>query len=353
MAPKDPITIRAGATARRELADRGFDSDAFSTLVGASGGPKWLVLHQIDRLLVERFLAPRTTPLATLGSSIGSYRHACWASARPLAAFDRFFDAYVGQRYAGRPSLDEVSAESARILDRLVGEKGADEIATNPRVRNHIVASRLRGTSLDQGVGFKLRIAASAIANAWSRKRLRHFYERAVFGPAAPEVRFDDMPTRRVPLTAENLPGALLASGAIPMLMRGVREIPGVEGTWFDGGIVDYHFDFEFAAPEGLILYPHFFDRITPGWFDKGLAWRRPRTAALDRVVMIAPSEAFVATLPGGKVPDRKDFLELDDDERIERWQAVDAACRACAECLAEWIDTGSLARRARPFDAP
>lgn len=345
-----PLTIRAGATALRQLEARGFDPHAFSTLVGASGGPKWLVLHQLDRFLIERVLAPRTQPLATLGSSIGSYRHACWANVDPYVAFDRFFEAYVGQRYEGRPSLDEVSAESARILEQLLGEKGADAIVGNPRIRTHIVASRLRGGESDDGLAFKLRIGASALANAGSRRALRHFYERAVFGPADSLIRYDDIPTRYVPLTPRNLGGALLASGAIPMLMRGVRRIPGAAGTWFDGGIVDYHFDFEFAAPDGLILYPHFFDRITPGWFDKGLPWRRPRAQALDRVVMLAPSDAFVASLPGAKVPDRNDFLELSNEERIERWHAIDAACGVLVETLAEWIDSGQLARRVQPF---
>ncbi len=98
------------------------------------------------------------------------------------------------------------------------------------------------------------------------------------------------------------------------------------------------------------MLFPHFFDRITPGWFDKALPWRRPRMAALDRVVMMAPSDAFVATLPGAKVPDRKDFLELDHDARIERWHAVDAACRVLAEDLAEVIDGHAWGTRIEPF---
>jgi hypothetical protein len=345
-----PLTIRAGATARRVLAERGFEPDAFSTLVGASGGPKWLVLRRLDELLAERFVRGRTEPLATLGSSIGSYRHACLARTDPHTALARFFEAYVGQRYEGTPTLDDVTGESARVLEHFLGEKGAAEIVSNPLVRTHIVASRLRGGEADDGLGFKLRIAASAVANGLGRRRLRHFYERALFGPAPSSIDYADLPTRHVALTAANLRGALLASGAIPMLMRGVRDIPGLDGTWFDGGILDYHFDFEFGAPQGLLLFPHFFDRITPGWFDKALPWRRPRAQALDRVVMLAPSDAFVASLPGGKVPDRNDFLELGHDERSERWHAVDAACDVLAQDLADLIETHRWESRVRPF---
>ena len=117
------------------------------------------------------------------------------------------------------------------------------------------------------------------------------------------------------------------------MVMAGVRDIPNLPGTWFDGGIVDYHFDFRFDTPEGLVLYPHFFDRITPGWFDKALRWRRPLARDLDRVVMVAPSDAFVASLPGARVPDRTDFESLGNDERIERWHAIDARCEPTLRC--------------------
>lgn len=65
---------------------------------------------------------------------------------------------------------------------------------------------------------------------------------------------------------------------------------------------------------------------------------------------MIAPSDAFVATLPGGKVPDRNDFVELGNDERIERWHAVDAACRVLAEDLVDLTEGGRLRSRVMPF---
>jgi hypothetical protein len=66
---------------------------------------------------------------------------------------------------------------------------------------------------------------------------------------------------------------------------------------------------------------------------------------------MLAPSVAFVASLPGGKVPDRKDFVELSNDARIERWHAVDTACGALAEDLADLIDGNRWASRVQPFD--
>ena len=75
------------------------------------------------------------------------------------------------------------------------------------------------------------------------------------------------------------------------------------------------------------MLYPHFTPHIVPGWLDKGLPWRRAARGAnrgwLDNVVIVAPSEEFLKTLPRAKLPDRNDFkfYGLDHDERIRNWQ--------------------------------
>ena len=39
------LTVRAGRTALAQLKKDGFSADAFSTMLGASGGPKWLVRY--------------------------------------------------------------------------------------------------------------------------------------------------------------------------------------------------------------------------------------------------------------------------------------------------------------------
>ena len=98
------------------------------------------------------------------------------------------------------------------------------------------------------------------------------------------------------------------------------------------------------------MLFPHFFDRIIPGWFDKYLPWRRPDPAALDDVVMIAPSDAFIATLPGGHVPDRNDFVRLATDDRIRQWRLVLARCEALVDELCDLVDGGGLAEAIQPF---
>ena len=328
------LTIRAGKHAAERLRAEGFHPELFGTLVGASGGPKWLVLRHLDAVLIDRLVAPRSTPLDTLGSSIGSFRHACFAQGDPHAALARFATGYIEQSYdpsalnrRGLPSMEAITLESDRILGLSLGEKGADEICDHPLINTHIVAARLQtDRGYDRGLPFQLQVGYAALANAFSRRALGRSFERLVFRS--------------------------VASGSIPLLMRGVRSTPGVPGTLFDGGIIDYHFDFEWKRREGLVLFQHFFDKITPGWFDKPWKSRRPSAAAMNDVVMIAPSDAFVAALPGGKVPDRDDFMDFSTEERVERWHGVVEACRVLGRELEELIESDGLADRVEPFPA-
>jgi hypothetical protein len=306
------------------LREEGFHADLFDTLVGASGGPKWLVLRHLDDVLIERVVRARSTRLDTLGSSIGSFRHACFALTAPAEALARFATGYVEQAYEGVPTPETISQVSARILEALLGERGGEEIVENDSIRSHFIAARPRNhKGLDRGPRFQLMLAAAAASNAVSRRTLGRAFERILFASAKATIDFVDLPTRQVPLVPGNVAKALLASGSIPLVMAGVRGIPGVAGTLFDGGLLDYHFDFAFLRRPGLVLFPHFFDRITPGWFDRFLPWRAPRPRDLEDVVLVAPSGEFIASLPGAKVPDRNDFLTLETSERIRRWREV------------------------------
>jgi hypothetical protein len=310
--------------------------------------------------LVDRLIARRSTPLDTLGSSIGSFRHACFAHDDPQAALARFETGYIGQSYdesaldpRGMPGMEAITLESDRILGDLLGEKGAQEICDNPLIKNHIVVARLRNDQgRDRGAAFYGQLGAAALSNAFSRRALGRSFERLLFRPERGALAYHDLPTTEVDLTPQRVQHALLASGSIPLVMAGVRSTPGVDGTLFDGGIIDYNFDFEFERREGLVLFAHFFDKIIPGWFDKPLKWRKPSLAALEDVVMIAPSDAFVASLPGGKLPDRSDFLDFGTDERIERWNGVVEACRILGEELEELIDSQRLSERIEAFPA-
>lgn len=349
-----PLKLRAGAGALAQIRRDGFVPEAFSVMAGASGGPKWLVLSQLDRVLAPWILKDRVAPLFVIGSSIGAWRFACLAQSDPLAAIDRFEEAYIGQRYETKPSPREVTARSREILDVLLGDSGVREILGSPVVRLNVMTARSRlATASDARPVLLAGLAMSALANAANRKWLGWFYVRSLFSDPRDEPPFAGMsglPLERAALTADNLDKAILATGSIPLVLEGVREIEGAApGTYRDGGIIDYHFDEELSGGRGLVFYPHFYGHIVPGWFDKGLKNRRGQ-ASLDRTVLIHPSPEFVAGLPNSKIPDRKDFETMSNDDRIRCWQRVVAECERLAETFAEWGERGKLEAVVEPL---
>jgi hypothetical protein len=271
----------------------------------------------------------------------------------PLAALERFESAYLGQRYSARPSAGEVSEVSGGILGQLLGGDGAAQIVSHPARRLAVMAARsrhlaARETRWIQGTG----LAAAALANIASRRALGAFYARALFCDERDFDRYAVFGRHRHVLSAANLAEAVLASGSIPMVLEGVRDIPGApRGVYRDGGVTDYHFDLEFAPSDGLVLYPHFYPRLTPGWFDKRLSWRRVSAQRLATTVILCPSDAFVAGLPGGRIPDREDFVRLTEEERVRCWRRVVGEARRLGDEFLELMADGDPGSRLERLD--
>jgi hypothetical protein len=349
------LTLLAGPDALRMVRERGLRAEDVDVVPGASGGPKWLVLAGLDRWLFGEFLRqPRDRPMHLIGSSIGSWRLACLAQRDPAAALERAHDAYVEQRYPVKPPPSEVTATSARILDVLLGEHGADEILAHPWARLHVLTTECRGMFASERPAAQMAaFALAAAGNLLTRRALAFRLRRVVFHTCGDLSSFhglSDLPTAHLPLTAENLRPALLASASIPLVLSGVA-VPGApEGVHRDGGILDYHLDLDFGPGDGIVLYPHFYPYVVPGWLDKSLRWRRARPANFRRALLLAPSAEFVARLPGGRIPDRNDFYRLPDAERIRAWRAVIAASGKLADELRELMATGRLADWVRPL---
>jgi hypothetical protein len=350
------LTLRAGPDALAIVRERGLRAEDVDVVPGASGGAKWLALAGLDRFLFGEFLqAPRMRPLHLIGSSIGSWRMACLAQRDPVAALARGHHAYIHeQRYSVKPSTREVTEVLARALDRLLGPTGVDEILAHPWARLHVITAEGRGLAASERRLLLLAsLAIAAAGNLVSRRALALQMRRCIFHSAGDETPFAhlaDLPTTHVRLTRENLRAALLASGSIPLLLEGVK-VPGTPaGVHWDGGVLDYHLDLDFGAGDGLVLYPHFYAHVVPGWFDRSLRWRRARGANFRRALLVAPSDAFVASLPGDKIPDRRDFYTMPEAERMRRWQSVADASERLGDELRELLATGRLAERVQPW---
>jgi hypothetical protein len=218
----------------------------------------------------------------------------------------------------------------------------------------HVLTARAEG-ALDRRAS-RGSFGRAALANARGRRHLARHLRRVVFshGPrAVPDSLFagDPFGATRVALTESNRVDALLASGTIPMICEAVADIPGAPTGWYwDGGLIDYHLAWPYARLEGLTLYPHFTGSVTPGWLDKFLPWRKQGVGgrgadALASLILLYPSPEFLATLPGGKLPDRNDFYRFagDDAARIAAWRRAIAECQRFADEAAAWLEKPDL----------
>ena len=349
------LTVKAGKGALKSVKTDGFDISSIGTIAGASGGAKWLVLSQLDRAILSNVVPKLQGPVHLLGTSIGAWRFACYAQNNPIAAIERFETAYVEQRFSERPDIHEITSKSREIIDLLLGAYGVDEILNNPLFRTHVMAVRSRHILASENrVLLGAGLFAAASLNLLSRKTLGLFFERALFydpRDLPPFFNLTGFPLQQHPLSPSNLEDAVVATGSIPLVLTGVRDIAGATpGVYRDGGVIDYHHDLPHSVEERLTLYPHFYDRIVPGWFDKKLGWRRPHPEHIDRTILISPSPSFVSRLPNGKIPDRTDFVNFSTEDRIKVWRQCLKACEELADDFNEMLVKDQLAARLQPL---
>ncbi|MFA5903725.1 MAG: patatin-like phospholipase family protein [Desulfobacula sp.] len=355
----DAISIRAGYKAIEIIRDEGLELSRVKVLAGASGSAKFLVLTGIDRVLMGLFKG-RTEPLHLIGTSIGAFRMAAFCREDPLAAIESLEREYIAQHYDRRPTREEINRETLRILDAFIDGDKIEQILHHPFMRISFLANRCRGLLSSESLPLQwLGLGLAAFANIISRDFLGAFFERALFcapGERPPYAGMNRFPLKVHDLTKDNFRQALLASGAIPAIMAGISDIPGAKGMFRDGGILDYHLDIPFLSgpdlpgKERLVLFPHFYDHITPGWFDKRLN-RLPDHENMANVVIIAPSPKFVHSLPFGRIPDRKDFHAFKgrDKERMAYWRETVNRSRQLGLEFAEAIESGRIRQKVIP----
>jgi hypothetical protein len=357
MAAEPALTIRAGPRALARIRAEGLDAAMVEIVPGAAGGPKGLGIAGLDRAIFAEWLprAPRVRHL--IGASIGAWRFAAACCDDPAASLAEFARLYTLQSYPPRPSRRFVSQAARTMLAELFTGREA-QILSHPWHRLHIVTVRGRWPlTRDSSFATPLGFGMAAMANALGRQFLARFIDRTVFLDArlhppfmavgvlaaadAPGVRFDAFHTHKVGLDASNLTEALLASASIPLVLEGVANIPcAPPGIYWDGGIIDYHLHLPYHHAEGLVLYPHFTDCIVPGWLDKAFPWRRARGTWLDNVLLVAPSRGYLAALPHGKLPDRRDFARFagDDQARMAYWRRAIAESERLAEAFLAFV---------------
>ena len=345
------LQVYAGPRAREQLRERGLSPADVCVIPAAAGGPKGLALLPLDRFIFGQWLKDSTHTVHLLGASIGAWRMAAACLPDADAALAELGEDYILQTYphapGKMPTARVVSETFSRHLDQRLGARAAQVLA-HPRFRLHVFTSRgLRLLHRPGRVASVLGWGSAFGANALSRRALGGWLERTVFSDPRDALPFGlaDYPTHRADLGAHNLSRAVLASCTIPFALEAVQDVPGgPPGTYWDGGITDYHLHLNYAAMEsGLVLYPHFRGQVVPGWLDKAWKRRHAATASLSNVVLLCPSADWLRTLPGGKLPDRSDFKAWVNDEpgRHRVWRKALAESQRLADEFAEMVNSG------------
>lgn len=336
------LEIIAGPKAKQHLLENGLKQEDISMMLGASGGPKWLALYGLDQYLFSDFFKHRTTPLQVVGSSSGAWRFATFAQPDAAQVNARFAEGYKNFHFDKKMSQAEMDASCRKLLDSVFADASACVDAVNHSfVRLNIVTARAKHLLGSDKKPFLLTgLIFTALSNFFHRYTLGWFYERVIFhqDDKSPLSHLNELPTCHVKLTEHNVRPSVLASGSIPMVVSAVNNIPGAQpGQYVDGGITDYHFDIPLPS-DGLILYPHFYQHVVPGWLDKAFKWRHGPSHHFDNVIMLCPSKHWLQQQPFKKIPERKDFVSLADDERKRYWQTIMDNSSLLAEELAELV---------------
>ena len=348
------LDIYAGKSALAKIEAEGFHQELFTTFLGASGGPKWFSLFGLDKYLFGEFFEGRSSALNLVGSSAGAFRNACFAQNDPVAAISRMAKSYSETIYSKNAKPQEITDKAIDLLDFVLGDNGCKEILTNPIFKAHFFVNKTNGILESENKLLQLvGLTKSYVLNRIDRQLLASQYERFVFKAPTSKLSIQDpcrFKTTYINLTEDNLKKALLASGSIPLVMKGIKDIPGSpKGMYRDGGIIDYHFDIEFKSNDGLTLYPHFNKTPKAGWFDKNLN-RTVLNHHYDNVVMLVPSDDFINSLPFNKIPDRKDFETMEPEQRIKYWRTVLSQTDVLAESFNEFL-TSQDVRQIKTFN--
>ena len=317
------LTIRAGHFAKQHLLQHGLNAQDIDIIPGAAGGPKGIGIFGLDQAIFDNFLTQSPKRRTLIGSSIGAWRFASISAWGATQGLSRLADLYTHLYFDKHMKMHDIGKICQQMLLDLVQGR-EEQMLNHPDYHLTIISTKARHLfQSDHAVPLLASVAAIVASNALARKNNRWFMQRVISQPAH-GTQFqlqDEFTTHYHSLTEHNILSWLMASASIPGVMNAVKNIPDVQGSYRDGGLIDYHIDLPFNS-QGIVLYPHFTDSITPGWFDKTIK-RRANFNNQARTLLISPSPEYLASLPLGRLPDRKDFAlkGLDQATRIQFWQ--------------------------------
>ncbi|MGZ6276282.1 MAG: hypothetical protein ACXWMI_09265 [Syntrophales bacterium] len=345
------ICIKAGKRAYEIIQDGGFTLDRVTTYFAPATGPRWLVASGFDLTLLTKGLLGCVRATHLVGSSAGAMRFAAWLQPEPEKSYRTLMESYITTTYTRDDTPATVQASLLGIVNSYIEDDALPFALASKKYRLAIITVRARNLVASELKWVQqLGLSIGFLFNAIKRSYIHYFAERVVFynGPKPPHFCLrPGFRGRYIPLNQINFKYALVASGAIPLVVAGIKNIYGAPlGVYRDGGLIDYHLTHNYAATNNdIVLFFNHQERIIPGWLDKKLSYRFPQADDLDNVLMIHPSLGFVAQLPNGKIPDRDDFaIHIDDPStRIKNWWNVVERAQPLGEEFLELIESKKI----------
>ena len=345
------LVISAGPAAYEQIQRDGLRASDVKAVFGASGSAKWLTIAGLDNAIFSNWLNRTSHGIHLYGTSVGAWKLAAAAQLDSQRAFAQLAEGYIAQTYHSSITRANISRESNKLLQRFLPADAIAQILESPRYHFHCGTVNCHGFLRSEKKSLlMLGMLQATMINVVGRRAMRRVFDRVVFTDSrnpAPVDASVDFPTRLIPLAVDNFMTAITASGSIPYVMAGIEYRHDDHMLMLrDGGLADYHpVPDQFWRSDGLILYPHFYNYCTAGWFDKFYSSRRATPQQLTNVVMIAPSAEFVATLPYQRIPDRQDFKRFlgRDGERQRLWRIVLNKSYELGEAFMQLIDSDNL----------
>jgi hypothetical protein len=345
------IRIKAGQRAYEIIKDGGFNFDSISSYFGPAVGPRWLLASGFDLTLLAKGILGRKNAVHLIGSSAGAWRFAAWLQPQAAECYRKLIDAYINIKYFRDDTPQTVLTKLTGLINEYLEDDALSFALLNKKYRLSIITARGRGLVAAENLWLqKIGLIACYLFNYFSRNNIYRFAERVVFyngGKPPPFCLRPQFRGRFVRISEINFKYAVMASGAIPLVVAGVHNIYGApRGVYRDGGLIDYHLTSQYAARENdLTLLFHHQERIIPGWLDKKIVRRVPDAETLSNVLMVFPSQSFIETLPNEKIPDRDDFLTYIDDneQRIKNWYKTVELSAPLGEDFLELVASGKI----------
>ena len=345
------LRIKAGKRAYEIIKAGGFNCDSISTYFGPAAGPRWLISSGFDLTLLNGNVLGRRRTVHLIGSSAGAWRFAAWLQPAAPACYQKFLNAYIDVKFTKADTPATVLTKLIDIINSYVEDDALPFALAHKKYRLAIITSRAHNLVASEKRWLqKTGLAAGFLLNYFSRNNIYRFADRVVFYQGSMPPAFCFHPRFRgsfVRINEINFKYAVLASGAVPLVVAGVHDIYNApRGVYRDGGLIDYHLTHQFAAKENdIVLFFHHQERIIPGWLDKNRVRRVPDAETLSNVLMVFPAQSFVEKLPGEKIPDRTDFLTYIDDHetRVKNWRKAVELSAPLGEEFLELVASGKI----------